>query len=87
MPANEAAVRCTKLAELEHEHTQLLEEERRAEVVPWECKVVARREHEAAEGWKHEVAERRECEAEETRERSHQQGWCVCMEAEGLRAR
>ena len=68
MPADEAAARCAKLAELERACEQLLEEEHEAAVVVEACEreaaarhkseVAARCECEAAERWKWEAAER-----------------------------
>ena len=60
-PADEAAARRTKLAELERACEQLLEEEREvaAAAEARECEAAARHEREAVARHEHEAAERR----------------------------
>ena len=97
MPANEAAARRVKLAELERAREQLLEEEReaaaaaeareRAAAARRECEAVAWRECEATERRRQEAAERREREIAETRDRGRQHDRRPRSEAGGSQAR
>ena len=59
-PTNEAMAHCTKLAELERVHKQLLEEECEVAVAAEarEREAAARHEHEAVERQRQEAAER-----------------------------
>ena len=96
-PADEAAARRAKLAELERAREQLLEEEREAAAAAEarereaaarrEREAAARREREAAERRRREAAERREREIAETRDRGRQHDRRPRSEAGGSQAR